>query len=260
MEPFDYAYMCRHLAKSTSSTVRVYDKNEQISFYSVWDLSPDPITPYIGEILQTGTPCGTYTTPLFQLYSFFTVLGRYKFVIGPSGLASKDVRGLAELYLELGVPKEKQEDYTRILRCAPMLTLEKNISLLKLLVYASNRDKPESDEMFCNKKATEQYASVANTNSENAVKLSYEDKQGDEVERAYQLELMLWGLIRAGQDEKLREIFSGMPNVHAGEMAHDAMRQAKTEAVCGATMASRAAIEGGLDCATAFAIDRKSVV
>lgn len=254
MKKLDYEYVCKHLAKSTATTVRVFEDENMLCNASPWALSPDPATPYLSEILNPEVPFGVYTTPLFQIYTFFTVENRYRFVIGPSGLIVKDEAGIARLCLELGVAKEKQSEYTRLLQCAPTLTLDKSVSLLKLLVYIFNEKKPDTSEIFFNEKATPQYANVAKNKLENDIQKSYAEKTGEVVEQAYNMELMMWGMIRGGQAEKLRELQMFMPSIHIGEMAKTALRQVKNTSICAAAMAARAAIEGGLDCATAFEI------
>lgn len=254
MEKIDYAYLCRHIAKSASSTVRVYEGQKRLCSDSVWDLSPDPVTPCLPALLQAQPRCGIYTTPLFQLYTFFTVGGRYRFILGPSGLTGNNEKALAEFFLELGIAKEQQAGYLHRLRCAPTLTLEKSISQLKMLVYSFNREKPENSEIFFNQKAAEQYSAVANENLEASVRLAYEDEARENVEKAFHFEQMIGELVRGGQVEKLREIYGSLPNLRAGEMARDALRQAKNECICAAAIAARLAIAGGVDCAAALQI------
>lgn len=252
MENFDYVYACRQMAKSVSSTVRVYEGSTKLCSFTAWELFPDPIAPYLAEVLNPDAEYGIITTPLFQLYSFFEVFGRYRFVIGPSGLVNNDEHNISQLLLELAIPKEEQRNYTRLLRCPPTLTLEKNIHLIKLLVYMIDRTKPDSEAFFMNKKSTEQYSQVENENMEASVKFADADELHADVEKAYSFEMMMWDLVRAGQVEKLEEIRLSLPPVKAGEMARDGLRQTRNECICSAAMASRAAIEGGLDCATAF--------
>lgn len=55
-----------------------------------------------------------------------------------------------------------------------------------------------------------------------------------------------------GQPELLRELFSAPPNITAGRIAHDGLRQMKNMGICTATGVSRAAIQGGLDPEQAF--------
>lgn len=60
--------------------------------------------------------------------------------------------------------------------------------------------------------------------------------------------------ITAGQPDSLKAMFDGPPTGSVGRMAHDEMRQRKNTFVCAATLASRAAIQGGLSHEISFAL------
>lgn len=254
MDSFDYKYICKQIAKSTSSTVRVYEDGIMLYTHSVWQLNPDPIAANLNEILEQRKPYGVITTPLFQFYTFFTVHGSYRFVTGPSGLISTDKKKIGELLLDLSVPKADYENYTNALRCPPTVSIEKTLAILKLLVYSFDRIKLENKTIFFNEKADEQYSLVASSNMETSMKLAVFGEPQTAIEQTYSTELMLAELITSGSAEKMMEIQGAQPTLKAGYMAHDTLRQMKNESICGATVAARAAIKGGLDCATAFQI------
>lgn len=254
MENFDYEYICKQMAKSSSSTVRVYEDGKQLYRYSVWNIHPDPIGPYLEEILHTKASYGVITTPLFQFCSFLDIHKRYRFVMGPSGLISTDKKGIDELLLEIGIPKEARINYVHSLRCPPAGSLEKTFSILRLLSYSLNEVKLEAEGVFLNKKTAEQYSSVASSNMETTMELVDVEEPHLGTEQAYSFEVMLTEMIRGGEVEKMAVLTASQPVLKSGDMAHDTLRQMKNESICGATVAARAAIEGGLDCTTAFQI------
>lgn len=254
MENFDYEYLCKQLAISLSSTVRVFEGTNQLYEYSVWKITPDPVTPYLGEILNQSLPLGVITTNLFQFYTYLDVHKRYRFVFGPTGLICTDEKKIGELLLELGIPKDKYTQYTTLLRCPPTISLEKNIGILNVLSFTLNNIKPEYDMIYLNEKVTDQYSLIAADNMHTSVKFVDSDELQSMASQSYSFELMLMDTIRNGQVEKMEEINRTKPTLKAGNMAHDTLRQMKNESICGATVAARAAIEGGLDCITAFQI------
>lgn len=60
--------------------------------------------------------------------------------------------------------------------------------------------------------------------------------------------------LRNGQTEKLTNILNTQPTGRPGKIAYDELRQQKNLFVCSATLATRAAIEGGLDKETSFSL------
>lgn len=72
------------------------------------------------------------------------------------------------------------------------------------------------------------------------------------VHNTLEMERQMMGLIRAGRPDALRNLFSQPPTGQAGRIAHDPIRQSRNTFICAATLASRAAIEGGMDQEAAF--------
>lgn len=267
MDHPDYKYICRQLAKSISSTVRVYENGNLLYDYSVWKIKPDPVAPYLDEILHPKSAYGVITTPLFQFYAFLDIHKKYRFVIGPSGLISTDKKKIDELMLELGVPKEKYSSYAHTLRCPPVGSLENTISMLKMLAYTLDGEKMETADVFLNEKTSENKSiskhgeinsntidnrTIKNKTLDNTSEADDTEESNMGIEQAYSLELMLMEMIRNGEVEKIEEINESHPVLKTGAMAYDTLRQMKNEGICGATLAARAAIEGGIDCTIAF--------
>jgi AraC-like DNA-binding protein len=65
--------------------------------------------------------------------------------------------------------------------------------------------------------------------------------------------------IKYGRTDKLADMFRKPPAGRAGKIAHDSLRQQKNLIICVATLASRAAIDGGLPFETAFSLSDKYI-
>ena len=74
------------------------------------------------------------------------------------------------------------------------------------------------------------------------------------VAQSYAWEQLVLSYVENGQPQMLRELFSAPPNIQAGRIAHDGLRQMKNMGICTATGLARAAIRGGIDPQEAFSM------
>ena len=75
-----------------------------------------------------------------------------------------------------------------------------------------------------------------------------------EEHNTYTQEQELMMLIRKGETEKLKDWISSAPAIRGGTIADDGLRQVKNMFVVSVTLASRAAIQGGVDPETALSV------
>lgn len=250
----DYLLLCKTLSRAISSGVRLYQNGVLVQYTSAFTMEPDPALPYLNEILSCTEPVGIYTTPLFQLYGYFDTDDRRRIVIGPSGMPSDDAKELENLLFLLGISEEKKDSYLKKLHCAPHISLERFVWLLEFLVTAINRSAFSSDNIFMNRKLQTCKRDVTRSSAEKSLQMADDTDAAQIVRGSYAYEKMLLSDIQKGQVEPLQELFAAGITVKAGEMAKSALRQARNEGICGAAIASRAAIAGGLDSNTAFGL------
>ncbi len=245
--------LCKSFAKFTGATVRLYHGNKNIYSYSVFPLDPDPFSLYEQEMLKDTHSAGIITTDLFQFYGFLHFNPDYSIVIGPTCILTEDKNGLNNLMLHLGIKNEARDEYQRKLLCAPTISAEQMSFCLSFFATAINQ-KPFSVENIYIKTIDE---FSQNTVSEYNVKETFLTADNTNirhtVDKSYSFEKIMTFYIKTGHPVPLRELLNSKPNlVKAGEMAKDTIRQLKNMGICSATVSSRAAIEGGLDCQTAF--------
>lgn len=110
------------------------------------------------------------------------------------------------------------------------------------------------EDIFANLRTNSPQQEVAQTSAARMLQNEQDNDEQQIVHGSYAFEKMMLTYVQNGQAEKLRDALSGGINIKAGEMAKDELRQAKNAGICGATVASRAAIEGGLDSTVAFGL------
>ena len=87
-------------------------------------------------------------------------------------------------------------------------------------------------------------------------------RENEKAHTAYRTEVMLYSAIRRGDREALREMLSNTANrkLVMGRLSTDDLRQMQYWAVCCVTLATRYAIEGGLDEVTAYCFSDDCII
>ncbi len=87
------------------------------------------------------------------------------------------------------------------------------------------------------------------------------ERESGRTHTPYETEQLFYGCIRSGDVERTKEMMQHLlaQTVVAGKLSNDPLRQMKYWAVCCITLATRAAIAGGLDETTAFNLSDESI-
>lgn len=245
-----YQSLSHSLAKATNLGSRIFHHNNLEYYYSVYHLYPDPATPFYSQVLDSAHDFGIITTPLLQLYGFITLPNDYRLVLGPTQMESQEKQLLREQLFLLGIDKEHEKEYLRSLNCSPLVSIERMSWLIKF-IYLSFQNKELAD--------SDLYVNVRPQNYRSDIQhdqlLQSTDEEKDRTIKeinSFEMEQLFMSYIQNGQPEKLQELFSGSPSIKAGHMSDDTLRQLKDMNICTAAIASRSAIEGGLDYKVAF--------
>lgn len=246
--------MCRGLAKAYSTAVRLYEGETSLFYYSVSHMRPDPLGPHLRQILDCEAEAGIITTALYQLYGFLTLPGGQRMILGPTRILQEDSKNTELLLAMLDIRQEERENYLRLLRSAPIISGDRFAWLLASLMTALH------GKVFPVEKV---WFLIRPDSSQRAIRSGYAQQQLDSandedtrqaVAQSYAWEQLVISYVENGQPELLRELFSAPPNIRAGHIAHDGLRQIKNMGICTATGVSRAAIRGGLDPQVAFSM------
>lgn len=246
-----YCRLCYTLAKALNSAVRLYHGGECRYYYSVYHLHPDPAGPYLPDMLQQDSPSGIFATPLYQFYAYITLEQGLRLILGPSRIQNEDSRLERELLFLLGVPAEQQEEYGRILHCVPAISAERLGWLVSFLSIAINHREPTAEEIQINLHAENYENSVRQQHICQGADLLEQDR-ASQHELEYNAERLLLSYIKNGEPERIEELFTSAPVLGGGPMANNTLRQMKNTCICAATLAARAAIEGGMDDTASF--------
>lgn len=252
MKKSELEYISKALAKSTSAAVRLYEGETQIFFYSIHPIQPDPFLLYEEEILRCESEAGILTTALFQFYGYVSLGERYRIIIGPTAMLAKDRNKLESLMFLLEVAEEKREEYVRKLECAPSISAERMSWFLSFISSVINQKPLPVESVLADSPPRELQGDISNGMVQNTFLFSEEKEEENLIADSYENEKIILFYIKNGQAEHLGEMLKAMPKMKAGVLAQDTLRQVKNMGICCAAVASRAAIDGGLNAQNAF--------
>lgn len=253
MKNIDLEYLCRVIGNLAGIPIRIYHQQQQVYFYSVVDFPADPILPYLNNVFTITDQIGYFTTPYFNYYGIVRS-GEYSIVIGPSRQTPMSDRDVRELAFACDVPSAHTEEFISAMKSLVQMPLGSIIQILCTLNYVLNGEKRSLEDVTI--------YDFEQTNLEKTIENERFDKsyeapteyESREIHNTLALEQALMQMISKGDVGALCEWLSHAPSVRGGVIANDALRQLKNTFIVTATLASRAAIKGGMSAEDALSL------
>ncbi|MBQ7737949.1 MAG: helix-turn-helix domain-containing protein [Oscillospiraceae bacterium] len=252
MERLDLPYIVRSLGALSGVPVRLYEGEElRCAFFPV-KLPRDPVEVCRKELFSILEHVGFYVSPLFHSYGVVRA-GNTRLVIGPASQIMAGEQRLRELAFQLGVPKEETADFLAGMNAIVPMPVESLLQLLCTVNHLLNDgEKLELSEVAIYD--AEQRTIKSTVEKRRTERIYEETAPTGERHNTLALEETLMDIVRRGDSAALKSWLASAPAVHGGTMAGDLLRQLRNLFIVTATLASRAAIRGGLREDDAFAL------
>ena len=252
MSAIDDSYFARSMARLSAIPLRVYEGNEELYHFYPAPLPRDPAALCLREIFSVTGHVGYYAAPEFLVYGIVNA-GNRRFVFGPAFQIMTDDQQLREMAFRLGVPKEDTASFTAGMRAIAPLPPETLLQILCAVNHVLNGGEKlgisdvaiYDDEQILIKTAVEGQR-TENTYSG--------ETRPQKAHHALAIEEALMDIVRKGDTVALRRWISEAPAIRGGEIAGDQLRQMRNLFIVTATLASRAAIRGGMREEDAFSL------
>lgn len=255
MENLDLRYLCTVIGNLAGIPIRVFHGEEQTFYYALIQLSKDPMELYRKELFDIRTNVGYFVTENFFYYGVINS-GDTKIIIGPTRQVAGNDQELQELAFRADVAPEDTEGFVRGIKSVVSMPLESIMQILCTVNYVLNGEKltlqdisiydTEQDDL------RKQLIELPTVSSKYA---SEPEKQSMyNIHNSFHLEQALMDIVRRGDTATLREWIASAPAVNGGRLAVEQLRQMKNTFIVSTTLASRAAIRGGLDVDDAFSL------
>jgi AraC-like DNA-binding protein len=242
-QELDISYFANTLASLTGIPVRLYIDSDKPLLFSNVTLVKDPIVLYEKEILSKQDNVAYF---LAKDFSYYGILNhkRTKLVIGPTRLLPFDENSIHEMIFALNVSKEDIPSFENAMKSIITMPLESLILTLLSFNYALNGEKLSLKDVIINEPAQESLKKSLATNY--AETHEFDSPVNGSVHNTYDIENSMLKIIKEGDSLSLQEFIKHAPAMRAGVVAPNSLRQDKNIFIVSTTLASRAAIKGGL--------------
>jgi AraC-like DNA-binding protein len=248
----DLPYIVRSIGALSGVPVRLYENGERTLDRFPVRLPKDPMELYQKEILSIGAHVGYYVTPLFHYYGIIRA-GGAAIVIGPTSQIMANEQDLRELAFKLDVQKADVPAFVAGMQGIMRLPVETLLQLLCTLNHFLNGGETLaiSDVAIYGE---EQQTIKSSVERQRTARVYGESPHPRETHNALAIEEALMEIVRRGDSAALRRWMASAPAVRGGTIAPDQLRQFKNTFIVSVTLASRAAIRGGMREEDAFSL------
>jgi YSIRK-targeted surface antigen transcriptional regulator len=252
MKKIDLEYLCHVIGNLAGIPIRIYKKGSLSYYFSVVELPADPIKPYLDKVFEITEKVGYFTTPYFNYYGVVSS-GPYTVVLGPSRQTPMNERDMRFLAFECDISADKTEEFISGMKSLVEMPLGSILQILCTMNYVMNGEKLSLEDVSI---FDFEQMSIENAIENERIEKSYESEgySPREVHNTLALEQTLMQMITKGDVGALCEWLSHAPSVRGGIIANDALRQLKNTFIVTTTLASRAAIKGGMDAEDALSL------
>ena len=253
MKSIDYNYIAIMINRFSGVPVRIYKDNKLTFYHSSVNLIKDPISLYQSDILNISEHIGYFFTVHFSYYGIVNS-NEYKIVMGPTRQVSDSTPALRELASQLDIPKEDMDDFIIAMRQIVHIPLERLMQILCFLNYALNNEKCFLQDYFIDDSLQEKLYEAMTRQDADRIFSNNLPEQNILLHNTYDLERNIMNMIRKGDSVSLSELLKKSSGFNIGMMADNPLRQSKNIFIVIATLASRSAIQGGMDPDDAFTL------
>lgn len=255
MPQLDIAYICTAIGDLAGMPVRIFERDEQVFFHFYAALPKDPMTLYQNDILQIDRKVGYFATENLSYYGFVSS-GKRKIIIGPTRQIPNTDQELHNLAFRLDVPGDEVKTFIAGMKSIVRMPVESILQILCVLHHTLTGEKLRlqdiqifDSEQTQLKTATEQHRARQTYHPELA-----DQGMARAPHNTMAIEETLMNIVGHGDTAALQEWLSHAPPVRGGTLAAEQLRQRKNMFIVTATLASRAAIRGGLDVEDALSL------
>jgi len=253
MEKEDLIYLCTAIGNLSGIPIRIYQNDERIFYYALVDLPKDPMIVYQNDIWTINSHVGYYATPFFHYYGIINYK-EYKIIVGPTFQLESTEHELRNLAFQADIPVKEVDRFIMAMKNIVHMPLSSVLQMLCTFNFALNREKLTLEDITIYES---EQRTLDQLFADRMVDNRWDDNQPEKQEdvyTSYSVEQKLMDIISMGQTAALKDWLSTAPAIRPGILSADYLRQLKNIFIVSATLASRAAIRGGLDAKTSFSL------
>jgi AraC-like DNA-binding protein len=249
LKDIDLSYICTVLGNLSGIPIRVFRGGELVFYHSLVKLPEDPMKVCARELMAIGESVGYYVTPDFYYFGVVNS-GEIKLVAGPASQVGGGERELRELAFRADVPQERVGEFISAMRAIVPMPLESIIQMLCAVNFMLSGERLELKDVTIYDSEQRELRGAIERQQFNARLAG----SMAEAHNTMDVERELLQIVQRGDVEALAAWAATAPAVRGGVIAYDQLRQLKNTFIVACTLASRAAITGGMTADEALAL------
>lgn len=253
----DYEYMALSLANLSGLPVRLYKNGKLCKLYHHTIFKPDPAAQEEKEIFKNKASVSYYMTDTLLFYGLFRdTKTEACLLVGPVPAVRFSRNAVNRILRSMGEPLSRCQELMDYLHALPSYPLNNFMQILCTINYFINGEKINVSDLLLGQPAKDlsreilKDQALLETFSAPLVPPSGEYI----IHNTLELERQLLASVEHGRTKEILALYNAPPSGKPGIMAGDALRQEQNLLICTITLVTRAAIRGGLDPETAFAL------
>jgi AraC-like DNA-binding protein len=244
----DIKKYCEYLYNTLYIPIYLYDNKELIFCYPNQKTSTLPPSTYLSTLWETDKEVAYTITQFYSYYGYIQIGNSNScIVVGPvSSLPySRDV--LFSMLKEFPIEELKTEEFDNFFYNIPTQDLHTFLNTLLFINYTVNNTELAMKDV-------EHDFDFLQDNSINQkyTESSYVAKEEGIMSTDYSVETEMFRYVETGNIDGLKNCINQSSQIKVGRMADDNLRQLKNTAIVVVTLATRAAIKGGLTPSIAY--------
>jgi AraC-like DNA-binding protein len=239
----DYGYLAYSLSSLAGLPVRLYRNGVFCNLYHHTKFKPDLAILEEPNIFRNEGSVSYYMDENFLYYGLFRVKkDDVALLVGPVAQMPVNTASAGKILRAMGEPASRAKELVDYFSTMPAYPLRTFLQILCTIHYFINGEKTDISQLLLGQALPPlQLPSEKNL-------------QDPAIHNTMELEEWMLSCVEHGRTEDIQAMFRSPTMGRAGAMATDVLRQQKNLIICTATLVTRAAIRGGLDRATAFAL------
>ena len=240
----DYGYLAYSLASLAGLPVRLYRNGVFCKLYHHTKFKPDLAILKEPNIFRNEDSVSYYMDDNFLYYGLFRIKkDDVALLIGPVTQMPVNTQVAGRILRSMGEPVSRAKELADYFATMPAYPLRTFLQILCTVHYFINGEKIDISQLLLGE-ALPQLQTIS----------SPKPAQEPAIHNTMELEEWMLSCVEHGRTEDIGAMFRNPAMGRAGTMATDVLRQQKNLIICTATLVTRAAIRGGLDRETAFAL------
>lgn len=239
----DYEYLAYSLASLAGLPVRFYFNEKFGGLFHHTKFKPDLAILEEEKIFRNCGSVSYYMDENFLYYGLFRVKkANVALLVGPVSQVPVSTEAAGRILRSMGESASRSKELVDYFSSMPTYPLRTFLQILCTINYFINEEKVDIGELLLGEELPVPPQSLQQTG------------HSATVHNTMELEELMLSHVEHGRVREIQKMFSAPAAGRAGAMASDALRQQKNLIICTATLVTRAAIRGGLDRSTAFAL------